>query len=49
MTKPDSTTAGGLEGIVAGQTAVCTLEGRMTYRGYAIEDLAAGASYEEVA
>lgn len=49
MTKSDSTTAGGLEGIVAGQTAVCTLEGRMSYRGYTIEDLAAGASYEEVA
>lgn len=49
MTKSDSTTAGGLEGIVAGQTAVCTLEGRMSYRGYTIEDLASGASYEEVA
>lgn len=49
MTKFDSTTAGGLEGIVAGQTAVCTLEGHMSYRGYTIEDLAAGASYEEVA
>ncbi|MGC3968566.1 MAG: citrate/2-methylcitrate synthase [Pirellulales bacterium] len=41
--------AGGLEGIVAGQTAVCTLDGRMSYRGYTIEDLAAGAAYEEVA
>ncbi|MCE9606274.1 MAG: citrate synthase [Planctomycetia bacterium] len=41
--------AGGLEGIVAGQTAVCTLAGRMLYRGYPIEELAAESTFEEVA
>src|SRR4051812_38599574 len=41
-----------LSGIKAGQTAVCTVgfEGKgLHYRGYAIQDLAANATYEEVA
>ena len=41
-----------LSGVVAGQTAIATVgkEGRgLTYRGYSIEDLAARASFEEVA
>ncbi len=44
--------AGGLAGIVAGQTAISTVgkEGvGLTYRGYAIEDLAAKVTFEEVA
>jgi len=44
--------AGGLAGVVAGETAICTVgkEGLgLTYRGYAIEDLAAQATFEEVA
>lgn len=43
---------GGLAGIVAGETAISTVgkEGvGLTYRGYAIEDLAAQATFEEVA
>lgn len=43
---------GGLEGIVAGQTALCTVgkEGAgLTYRGFSIEDLAEHATFEEVA
>src|SRR6266478_4477891 len=43
---------GGLAGVVAGQTAICTVgkEGMgLTYRGYSIEDLAAKATFEEVA
>ncbi len=43
---------GGLAGIVAGQTAVCTVgkEGMgLNYRGYSIDDLAAKGSFEEVA
>jgi 2-methylcitrate synthase len=43
---------GGLAGVVAGQTAISTVgkEGiGLTYRGYAIEDLAAMATFEEVA
>jgi citrate synthase len=39
----------GLEGIVAGETAVSTVETGLTYRGYAIEDLAANSTYEETA
>src|SRR4029077_9966408 len=44
--------SGGLAGVVAGQTAICTVgkEGMgLTYRGYSIEDLAAQATFEEVA
>jgi len=44
--------AGGLAGVVAGQTAISTVgkEGvGLTYRGYAIEDLAERATFEEVA
>jgi len=43
---------GGLAGIVAGDTAICTVgkEGKgLTYRGYSIHDLAECASFEEVA
>ena len=39
----------GLEGIVAGETAISTIEGGLRYRGYAIEDLAESASFGEVA
>ncbi|OGT43461.1 MAG: 2-methylcitrate synthase [Gammaproteobacteria bacterium RIFCSPHIGHO2_12_FULL_37_34] len=42
----------GLEGIVVGETAICTVgkEGvGLTYRGYDIHDLATGATFEEVA
>lgn len=39
----------GLAGIVAGETAISTVETGLTYRGYAIEDLAANSTYEEVA
>ena len=44
--------AGGLAGIVAGETSISTVgkEGvGLTYRGYAIEDLAAHSTFEEVA
>lgn len=43
---------GGLAGIVAGDTAICTVgkEGKgLTYRGYSIDDLAKDACFEEVA
>lgn len=39
----------GLEGIIAGETAICTIDGGLFYRGYAIEDLAEQTSFEEVA
>src|SRR5215469_6502981 len=44
--------AGGLAGVVAGQTAISTVgkEGvGLTYRGYSIEDLAEKSTFEEVA
>lgn len=43
---------GGLAGVTAGSTAICTVgkEGKgLTYRGYSIDDLAAHATFEEVA
>src|SRR5581483_8207715 len=39
----------GLEGIIAGETQVSTIEGGLQYRGYTIEDLAEHATFEEVA
>lgn len=39
----------GLEGVIAGETAVSTIEGGLSYRGYGISDLAAGATFPEVA
>lgn len=39
----------GLEGVVAGETAVCTVEGGLSYRGYAVGDLADNCSFDEVA
>jgi 2-methylcitrate synthase len=44
--------SGGLAGVVAGQTSICTVgkEGMgLTYRGYSINDLAEKATFEEVA
>ena len=41
-----------LSGVVAGETAICTVgkEGMgLTYRGYSINDLAEKAAFEEVA
>ncbi len=43
---------GGLAGVVAGQTSICTVGkagAGLTYRGYSIEDLASKACFEEVA
>lgn len=40
----------GLEDVIAGQSSICFIdgqEGRLLYRGYDIEDLAAKSSYEE--
>ncbi len=40
-----------LKGVVAAPTSICTVDGiagRLIYRGYSIEDLAQGATFEEV-
>ncbi len=39
----------GLEGVIAGETAISTVEGGLQFRGYSIEDLARNATFEEVA
>lgn len=39
----------GLEGVIAGETAISTISGGLQYRGYSIEALAAEASFLEVA
>ena len=41
--------ARGLAGIVAGRTAICSLDGDLRYRGYSIEPLARAGDFEEVA
>jgi 2-methylcitrate synthase/citrate synthase II len=39
----------GLEGVIAGESAISTVTGGLQYRGYSIEDLARSATFEEVA
>ncbi len=39
----------GLEGVIAGETAICTVEGGLSYRGYSVGDLAENCSFDEVA
>jgi citrate synthase len=39
----------GLEGIIAGETAISTIEGGLRYRGFPIEQLADEATFDEVA
>lgn len=40
----------GLEGIIAGETSICSIEqGGLFYRGYEIHDLAQNATFDEVA
>src|SRR5438477_5032312 len=46
-----ASTAGSLKDVIAAPTAICTIdgiEGKLIYRGYSIEDLAAHATYDEV-
>ena len=48
---PQSPVRKGLEGVVAGETAISNVDGqgcRLIYRGYPIEELAGNATYEEV-
>src|SRR6478736_2026410 len=39
----------GLEGVIAGETAISTVEGGLRYRGYPVTELAEHCSFEEVA
>ncbi|MDQ3809724.1 MAG: citrate synthase [Chloroflexota bacterium] len=50
-TSPAVAASGSLKGVLAAPTAICAIDGaagKLTYRGYAIEDLAQGATFEEV-
>ncbi len=38
----------GLEGVIAGETAISTISGGLQYRGFSIEELAQHATFEEV-
>ena len=47
----DTTYAKGLEGVIAGESRICKVDGeqgRLYYYGYRIKDLAANATFEEV-
>src|SRR3954452_14935159 len=39
----------GLEGVIAGETAVSTVEGGLRYRGYPVTELAEQCQFDEVA
>jgi citrate synthase len=39
----------GLEGVIAGETAISTIEGGLRYRGYPVGELVENASFDEVA
>jgi citrate synthase len=46
---PEEIYSPGLEGVIAGETAISTVSGGLSYRGYAIEELARHGTFEEVA
>src|SRR6266851_1598308 len=49
--KPAQSSAGSLKDVIAAPTAICTIdgiEGKLIYRGYSIEDLAANTTFDEV-
>ncbi|HEX3598571.1 MAG TPA: citrate/2-methylcitrate synthase [Lacipirellulaceae bacterium] len=46
---PEEIYSPGLEGVIAGETAISTVSGGLSYRGYSIEDLARYGTFEEVA
>jgi 2-methylcitrate synthase len=51
MSQPTPTYSKGLAGVIAGESAICTVGGGqgLNYRGYNVNDLAEHASFEEVA
>jgi citrate synthase len=48
-TTANETYSPGLEGIIAGETAISTIAGGLSFRGYPVGELAEKASFEEVA
>jgi 2-methylcitrate synthase/citrate synthase II len=49
MATPAPVYSPGLEGVIAGETAICSVEEGLSYRGYAVGDLAAHCTFDEVA
>jgi len=47
--RSEAALARGLAGVVAGRTAICSLDGTLRYRGYPIDPLARAADFEDVA
>src|SRR5260221_2466849 len=51
QTPKPAASAGSLKDVIAATTAICTIDGiagRLIYRGYQIEDLAAHTTFDEV-
>jgi citrate synthase len=49
MSVPAEIYSPGLEGVLAGETAISTVEGGLRYRGYPVTELAEKATFDEVA
>jgi 2-methylcitrate synthase/citrate synthase II len=49
MSDPKETYSPGLEGVIAGETAISTVAEGLSYRGYPVTELAEKASFDEVA
>src|SRR5881409_828424 len=49
MSAPTEIYSPGLEGVIAGETAISTVEGGLHYRGYPVTELAEHATFDEVA
>src|SRR5476651_2305278 len=49
MSTPTEIYSPGLEGVVAGETAVSTVTGGLRYRGYPVVELAEKSTFDEVA
>src|ERR1700686_1456758 len=49
MTTPSEIYSPGLEGVIAGETAISTITGGLRYRGYPVVELAEKATFDEVA
>src|ERR1700676_3723253 len=49
MSTPTEIYSPGLEGVIAGETAISTVTGGLRYRGYPVTELAEKCSFEEVA
>lgn len=49
MSAPAEIYSPGLEGVIAGETAISTIVGGLRYRGYPVTELAEKASFDEVA